>query len=101
MAHVNNLSFDSAFLAEVRGGQQFRHWGRDLYQLVAMTDAVRALSYLFVLANLGPKATKPKPPEPSPIPDQTTKSKQDGPGSFAFIAKAKIAAARQRKAQRA
>lgn len=94
---MNNLSFDSAFIAEARGGQEFRHWGRSLYQLVALTDAVRALSYLFVLANIDPKAPKPKPPEPSPCPDQLTTKKQDAPGSFAFIAKAGIAAAKRRR----
>jgi hypothetical protein len=86
-------------VAEVRGGQEFRGWDRDRYQLVALTDAVRILTYVFILANSDPKKAPPKVPEPSPTPDELTTKKQAQPGSFAFIAKAKIAEARKRKAQ--
>ncbi len=98
LAHVNNLDYDSAFIAEVRGGQQFRGWDRDRYQLAALTDAVRAQSYLFTLANIDPKKQKPAPPDPTPVPDEISKTKQDKPGSFAFIAKRALAAAKRRKA---
>ena len=64
---------------------------------MALTDAVRTLTYVFVLANIDPKKSKPKPPEQSPTPDEQTKKKQAKPGSFAFIAKAKLAALKKRK----
>lgn len=98
LAHIKILPVGSAFVAEVRGGQEFRGWDEDRYQMAALIDAIRILQYIFVLANIDPKKKKPKPPEPYPTPDKATKHKQpDKPGSFAFIAKSALAAAKRRK----
>lgn len=93
LAHINNLWYDSAFIAELRGGQQFRGWDAGQYQQTSLLDAVRVSNYLFLLANRDPKKSKPAPPEPSYTPDQSLKKKRaDKPGSFAWIAKAHLAA---------
>lgn len=100
LAHVTNLPYDSALVAEFRGGQQFRGWDKDRYMTATLIDAIRLLQYIFVLANSDPKKTKPKPPAPYPLPDgQVEAKKPDTPGSFAFIAKANLAAIKKRKAQ--
>ena len=98
LAHVRNLDYYSAFMAEVRGGQQFRGWDENRYLLAAHANALRTLIYITILANIDPKKSKkPKPPEMWPLPDKQAK-KQDKPGSFASIAKRGLAAAKKRKA---
>lgn len=98
LVHIDNLDYDSAFIAELRGGQQFRGWDESRYLLAAQANAIRTLSWLFLLANKDPKKSSPPPPEPWPLPDkQTKKQRQDKPGSFAFMAKAHIAAIRKLK----
>jgi hypothetical protein len=96
LAHIHNLDYDSAFVAEVRGGQQFRGWDVGRYQMARVIDVLQVSNYLFILANSDPKKRKPKPPDPYPIPDEI--KRVDKPGSFAFIAKAHIAAVKKRKA---
>jgi hypothetical protein len=96
LAHVRNLDYHSAFIAEVRGGQQFRGWDEDRYLSAALINSLRTLIYIFILANSDPKKRKPKSPEMWPLPDEI--KKQDKPGSFAFIARAHIAAVKKRKA---
>jgi hypothetical protein len=91
---IKGLNYDSAFVAERRGGQQFRGWNESRYAAVATVNAVRALQYTYVAAN---SKSKPKPPDSFPIPERQTKQ-VDKPGSFAFIAAAKLAAAKKRKA---
>jgi hypothetical protein len=99
LAHVNNLWYDSAYIAEARGGQQFRGWDAGRYQTAALTDAVRVSNYLFVMANRDPKKQKPAAPEPSFTPDQTVvkKRKTDQPGQFGWIARAHLAAQKKQK----
>lgn len=100
LSHINNLPYDSAFVAELRGGQQFRGWNEDRYLLAAIVNAIRVLAHVFILANMDPKKSKPEAPKPWPLPDkQEKRAKQAGPGSFAFIAKSLAAKARKRKAQ--
>ena len=94
LAHIKHLPMDSAFVAERRGGQQFRGWDESRYIAVANVNAIRTLQHLYVLAH-SKKNAKPKPPEPYPIPD--SKTKKDKPGSFAAIARRHLAAARRRK----
>jgi hypothetical protein len=100
LSHVNNLDYNSAFVAELRGGQQVRGWNDDRYISAALVNSVRAQNYMFLLANSDPKKNKPEAPKPWPLPDDLAKEKrQDKPGSFAFIAKALAAKARKRKVQ--
>jgi hypothetical protein len=98
LAHVKLLPLGSAFVAQTRGGQQFRGWDEDRYALVALINAVRALHYIFALAHSDPKKAKPKPPDPYPIPDKVTRKKAaPQPGSFAFIAGRQLAAAKEKR----
>jgi hypothetical protein len=97
LAFVRNLPIESAFIAEVRGGRQFRGWDEDRYQSAALINALRVHNYYFALANCDPKKRRNiKPPDMWPLPDEV--KKRDAPGSFAFIAKAHLAAAKKRKA---
>jgi hypothetical protein len=90
---IRGLPESSRFIAERRGGQQFRGWDASMYAAVANVNAVRALQYVYVAAH---SKNKPPPPEPFPVPDSTIrKPKANGPGSFAFIAASKIAAAKK------
>lgn len=99
LAHINNLTYDSAFVAELRGGQRFRGWDQGRYMQANEIDAIRTQTHFFIKANIDPaKAKKLDPPEPYPIPDQLDKKKrQDSPGSFGFISKNLIAKAKKRK----
>jgi hypothetical protein len=81
--HVKNLPIDSAFYAEVRGGQQFRGWGEDRYMTARLIDSIRALTYLFICANTDPKKKRPEPPDPHPTPDGLKVKKPAKSGSFA------------------
>lgn len=90
---IKGLPIESAFVAERRGGQQFRGWDESRYALVATVNAIRALQYTYVAAH---SKTKPKTPDPFPIPERKT-TQAEKPGSFAFIAAAKLAAAKKRK----
>lgn len=99
LAHIRWLPAESAFVAECRGGPEFRGWDGDRYVSVAILEAIRSLQYVFILANRDPKKRTPNPPDPYPLPDKITRNKPaDQPGSFAFIAKAHLAAAKKRKA---
>lgn len=99
LVHINHLTFDSATTAEMRGGQQFRGWDEDRYIAASTSNAIRTLSYMFLLANRDPKKSRrPETPTPWPLPDdKTKKQKQDKPGSFAYIAKSLLSKAKKRK----
>ena len=98
LAHIRNLDYDSAFVAEVRGGQEFRGWDAGRYLTVAQIDAIRILQYILVLIHKDPKKRKPEPPEPTTTPDKKAKKqRQDKPGSFSFIARSIAARTRKRK----
>lgn len=103
LTHIMYLDFDSAFVAERRGGQMFRGWGVDRYMTAQLIDAVNALQYITILANRDPDKKAPDPPKPYPLPDtqlRKAQQKTPEPGSFAFIAKRHIEAIRkQRSAQ--
>lgn len=97
LAHIKYLPIESAFYAEVRGGQQFRGWGPDRYMQAAHINADRVGNHLFILANTDPKKKKPTPPEPWPLPDDKTKTKPaDKPGSFAATVRTLSAKAKKR-----
>lgn len=65
-----------------------------------LINAIRVLTWVFVMAHSDPKKAKPKPPEPYPLPDKVTHKPADKPGSFAFIARDLIAKTREaRKAE--
>jgi len=103
LAHIKWLPMGSAFVAANRGGQEFRGWDEGRYMTAATLDAIRLLIHTFVMAHRDPKKRAPSAPDPYRTPDDRVggsyKSKQPPkPGSFAFIAGAKLAAAKKRKA---
>lgn len=83
---IKGLPESSRFVAERRGGPQFRGWDVKAYAAAATVNAVRALQYTYVCAN---SKSRPKVPDMFPVPDQTVK-KRHAPGSFAAIAAAKM-----------
>lgn len=98
LIHVHNLPMGSSTMAEVRGGEQFRGWDLDRYMAARQIDAIAALRYILILANMDPKKRKPPAPEPFPTPDKPAKKQKDErPGSFAFIAKQLLAKGKKRK----
>lgn len=88
---IRGLPESSRFVAEQRGGPQFRGWSVDRYAAAATVNAVRAMQYTYVAAN---SKTKPKPPDPFPVPDTQVRKRSTGPNSFTAIA-----AAAMRKAE--
>lgn len=98
LAHIKWLPIGSAFIAEMRGGQQYRGWNEDRYAITRLIDLIAVSNYLFLMANRDPKKRAPEPPEPYPTPDNLQAKKRDKPGSFGFIAKTMLAESRRRKA---
>lgn len=88
---LKGLPEGSRFVAEKRGGQQFRGWDAGRYATVATVNAVRALQWTYVAAH---SKSKPKPPDPFPIPESSI-SKKRKPNSFALIAAKKLAQVRK------
>lgn len=80
---VNGLPVGSRYMAERRGGQQFRDWTPQVYALVSCANTLRSLQYVTVAIN---SKTKPKLPAPFPIPDRPVRKKLSGSNSFAAIA---------------
>lgn len=84
MLHVNNLPMGCAFVAEMRGGQQFVGWDQGRYMWAGMIDAINVLRYVLILCNVNPKAKTPEPPDPYPVPDVIERKELAvNPGSFA------------------
>ena len=96
LAFVTQLPIESAFVAELRGGQKFRGWDESRYMLAAVIHELRTLMFIYITAHTPKNKSKPKPPETWPLPDGKPK-KADKPNSFASIAKSMIARAKKRK----
>lgn len=94
LALIRWLPPESATYAVLRGGPEFYGWGPDRYMSAALIDAVKENTYAFVSAN---SKRKPKPPEPVERPDMKVRRKR-GANSFRAMAAARIAAAKNRKA---
>ena len=94
LTYIRYLPMGSAFVAERRGGQQFRGWDESRYISVASVNGLRSLLHVYISAHTKGKT---KPPEPYPIPDRKKKNQADKPGSFAAIAKSKLDASKRRK----
>lgn len=60
---ILNLPIDSATMAAIQGGSEFRGWGIGEYQQAAMIDAIQQNTYAVVAANTDKKSKMPKPPE--------------------------------------
>jgi hypothetical protein len=69
---IQGLPLQSATVAMMRGGQEFRGWDQDRYLSAALFDAVKENTFAFISAN-----SKRKPPAPEPMwrPKEQTKKK--------------------------
>ena len=94
------LPIESAFSAELRGGQAFRGWGPERYMGARLIDLAAIQNWMFLSANRDPESKPPTPPEMYPTPDgiKPKKANTDKPGSFGHMAKTLLAKAKKRKA---
>jgi hypothetical protein len=82
LCYIRSLPMESATVAAMRGGEQFRGWNQEMYMLANVLDAVRENTYAFVAAN---SKRKPKTPEPTQRPEKQQKRKSN---LFANMARA-------------
>lgn len=80
---ITELPDDSAFVASLQGGREYRGWGAGRHLEASRLDALHALIYVLRAVN-GDKKTKP--PEPFPRPG-AKKRKPMGVRSLAQMAK--------------
>lgn len=93
---IRNLPLDSATVASIRGGTQFRGWDNHMYMLTNIADAVQWNTYAVVAAN-----SKRKPKAPKPLDRPKASSKRSTPMGNRFAAMARIARMNgEKKAQR-
>jgi hypothetical protein len=71
---IRGLPLESATVASLRGGQQFRGWSTGQYLDAQIVDAVRENTYATIVMG-GPKR-KPREPEPIYRPDTEEKRKK-------------------------
>jgi hypothetical protein len=88
---IKHLPLESATVAQMRGGQQFRGWNEERYLLANAVDLLSTQLYAFVMAH---HSRGPKPREPKPIerPGNAVKAKKINPF------RANLEAAKKRKA---
>lgn len=84
---IINLPIESATIAAMRGGDDYRGWGIDRYMFASLIDSVRENTYAFLLAN-SDKRKKPNEPTPAYRPEDKQKSQKTKPNSFATMAAA-------------
>ena len=72
---IKGLPDNSRYVAELRGGPQFRGWDAGTYVQAATVNAIRGLQYTYVASK---SKRKPQPPEPFPIPDAGVKKQKRG-----------------------
>lgn len=91
---IKGLPIESATVAAMRGGQEFRGWGVDRYLRVRFLDAIRENTFAFISAH-----SKKKVPEPEPTyrpKEQVAKKAPDASNPFF----ARLQAAKKAKAAR-
>ncbi len=90
---IKGLPLESASVAAMRGGDEFRGWGFDRYLSTSLIDAVRENTFAFVAAN---SKRKPSPPQPTYRPKDKAQVKRSTgqPNLFAQ----RLSAARKAKA---
>lgn len=70
LAYIRQLPLESATVAAIRGGEQFRGWSVITYLLAQQIDSIRENTWVTVSANA---KKKPKAPEPYPRPEKKSK----------------------------
>lgn len=93
LALIRQLPPESATVASLRGGPEFRGWGPDRYLTARLIEATEGLFHAFVSAN---SKKKPKAPDRVDRPDFNAE-KRRGRNSFRATAARRIAAVRNRK----
>ncbi|WP_439377824.1 hypothetical protein [Amycolatopsis lexingtonensis] len=93
LALVRQLPVESATVAELRGGPEFRDWGPDRYLMARLIEGVEGLFHAFVSAN---SKKKPKAPERVSRPEKRAQQRESG-NTFRAMAARRIAAVRNRK----
>ena len=93
LAYIRQLPPESATVAALRGGDQFRGWDTSAYMLANLFDAIQANTYAFISAN---SKRKPKAPEPFERPDIKV-AKKKKPSLFAAMARAQYQKNRKAK----
>lgn len=89
---IKGLPLESATVAAMRGGPEFRGWDMNMYRLTEIVDAVQYNTYAIIQSNAGKK--KVTPPAPIPRPDTAAKKRATGkPNPFAQ----RLAAAKRAK----
>lgn len=91
---IRQLPLESATVAAIRGGPEFRGWGLDRYLTAQTIDAIRENTHATLIAS-GNLKRKPKPPEPTYRPEND-KAKKKG-SSFAVMARGFFKAATKPK----
>ncbi|ALA11914.1 tail assembly chaperone [Mycobacterium phage Anglerfish] len=101
LALIKELPREGRFWSEKQGGPQFRGWDDQTYTTAALVNEIRALKFMYLLANTSKdKRRRLTPPEPFPVPQvKAHKAKKYKPGSFGAVAAMRMAASRNRKAQ--
>ncbi|ACE80039.1 tail assembly chaperone [Mycobacterium phage Jasper] len=101
LALIKELPREGRFWSEKQGGPQFRGWTDQTYTTAALVNEIRALKFMYLLANTSKdKRRRLTPPEPFPVPQvKAHKAKKYKPGSFGAVAAMRMAASRNRKAQ--
>lgn len=87
---IRQLPVESATVAELRGGPQFRGWDVDRYLLASLVDAVMANTYAVIKSG----GNKGKKPEPTYRPE---KAKSKNGSAFAAMARNVYLAAKNKK----
>lgn len=95
IAYIRQLPVESAFVARMRGGAEFRGWNQDRYMLADLIDLSQWQIFAQVSAN---SKKKPKKPDAYERPE-VRRQKKTNPNSFAMQAAMRLAAAKNRKAQ--
>lgn len=91
---IRQLPLESATVAAMRGGTQFRGWGLDRYLLTQIADSIHENTYATVVVS-GASKRKPKKPEPMWRPEE--KQAKPKRNAFGTMAASFLRAARMSK----
>jgi hypothetical protein len=86
LVYVMNLPLGSNFIAEIRGGPEFRGWDQVMYMLANAVDGINSNAYITLAAN-SDKKHRPKAPELVKRPEESKKKREAGQTQFAAMAR--------------
>jgi hypothetical protein len=94
LAYARQLPLESATVAALRGGPEFRGWNHDRYMMADLIDVAQIHVHATVSAN---SKKRPKAPERYERPE-ARKRQRSNPNSFRSMAAARLTAIKNRKA---